>query len=71
MNTWTAIGCGFIWANVCALIFNCVGMGIMSSQLGDFYAGKRADIFGPPPWKYYLSGWVIAWALISVVLAHI
>lgn len=65
---WFSVFFGFIGANIALMIFNCVGMGIMVSQMDDFFANKRTDLFGPPPPKTMLLWWACGWLFITAVI---
>lgn len=59
----------FIVANIGIVGFNAIGMGIMTFQLDDFYAGKRDDIYGPPNWRVYVLMWLAMFLITYVFLS--
>lgn len=58
----------FIAANIAILLFNVVGMGIMTSQLNDFFAHKRDNLLGPPNWKVYAVMWIGAFLVAYLLI---
>lgn len=59
----------FIVANVFIVLFNVVGMGIMTYQIDDYLSDKRKDLFRPPPLKVYVLMWATVFLIALVVLS--
>lgn len=59
---------GVIGANIAVLAFNAIGMGIMVSQMDDFLAHKRDELYGPPSWQTYVTGWGLCVVVFTLMI---